>query len=332
MMVSVVISTRNAGSSIAECLKQLSVQDYPRGQLEVIVADGGSEDDTIADAERCDLKGIPVKVLRLPRVSRASALNAAIRESRGSVICRLDVRTRIGTDYVRRCVETLARTGAENVGGILVPEGSTRTQKAIGWAMAHPFGAGNASFRVGKRSGYVDTVYPGFFRKEALEKVGMFDERPGVISEDSDLNQRIRAGGGKIFLDTQVRVGYEPRHSIGEQGRLYFRYGVARAGNLRKHRRLTAWRQLAAPLLVLALFGFPLLGIFDHRAALVWGAVAASYLGVDVLVASLGASERADWRAFPELCLVFPVMHIAWGLGFWRGLVGPSQRDEQLPV
>ena len=259
MFISVIIPVRNAEGYINRCLEQVRLQDYPHENIEVIIADGASTDRTAALAEGCDLHGISVKVLRLTATGRSAGLNAAIKASRGSAICRIDARTRVKPDYIRQCVEVLVRTKAANVGGLQVPCCETATECAIGWAMTHPFGVGNAQFRLAKRSGFVDTVYPGFFRSDIFTKVGMFDESGGVVSEDSDLNQRIRAKGERIYLDVGIRAGYEPRASLKEQGRLYFRYGVARTGNLRKHGNLTSWRQLAAPVLVAMLLGLPCL-------------------------------------------------------------------------
>jgi glycosyltransferase involved in cell wall biosynthesis len=332
MLISIIIPVRNVAGHLGACLEQLRRQDYPHEKLEVLLVDGASTDHTADLAESFDLGDIPLQVLRLSETGRSRGLNAGIRAARGEVICRLDVRTRIEPDYIRRCQEILVRTGAANVGGIQTPHGRTVTQRAIGLAMAHPFGVGNAQFRIGKQSGFVDTVYPGFFRRDVFHKVGFFDENPGVVSEDSDLNQRIRAGGDRIYLDVGICAGYEPRASIKQQGRLYFRYGVARSGNLRKHRSFTSWRQLAAPALVAILLGLPVLAVFLPAAWLVWAGIAAAYLCADAAFAIHVSARHRCLRAFPALLLVFPAMHFGWGLGFWSGLLLPSKPDEHLSV
>lgn len=50
--ISIVIPTLNSGSVLEKCLKSISVQKYPRSKVEVIIADGGSTDDTIAISKK----------------------------------------------------------------------------------------------------------------------------------------------------------------------------------------------------------------------------------------------------------------------------------------
>jgi glycosyltransferase involved in cell wall biosynthesis len=45
--ISVIIPTYNSGSVIRNCLNSIAEQDYPPGLIELIIADGGSTDDTI---------------------------------------------------------------------------------------------------------------------------------------------------------------------------------------------------------------------------------------------------------------------------------------------
>lgn len=330
--ISVIVPVRNAARRIAKCLRQIGAQDYPHGAIEVIVADGASDDSTADVAESSWCNDIPIRVIRLQKLGRPAALNAAINAARGDFVCRLDVRTHIQPDYIRRCVELIIRTRAANVGGVQVPVGLSLVQKAIGWAMGHPFGVGNAQFRLAKKSGPVDTIYPGFFRRDVLVKVGMFDENPGILSEDSDINQRIRAMGEIIYLDPGIRVGYEPRSSVREQARLYYRYGMARAGNVRKHGQVTSLRQLAAPALTALL-------AFCAAAAPVWEMARLSFVGLSVVylvtdgAASVHlAAKNRSLRSFFLLLWIFPSMHFSWGAGFWRGLFLPPAHDDAVRV
>jgi len=331
-LISVIIPVRNCQQHIIGCLEQLRSQSYPHNLIEVIVVDGASIDNTALLAAAFEWDGGAVNVLRIQVTGRAAGLNAAIKAANGGAYCRLDVRTRIGSEYIRLCVESLLRSGAANVGGLQVPNGVTLTQRAIGWAMSHPFGAGNAQFRVAKESGYVDTIYPGFFRSDIFDKVGMFDERPGIISEDSDFNQRIRTAGERIFLDVNIQAGYEPRATVWEHAVLYFRYGVARAGNLRKHGNFTSWRQLAAPTLVAGILVLTGLGAFYPEILFVLVAIIGAYVCVDLAISSALVMKHRCWAALLVLILVFPVMHFGWGLGFWRGILSPPERDDQLKV
>ena len=81
-MVSIIIPTLNEEEYIGECLKSL-----PRNQCEVIVADGGSADHTVAIAESCGAKVI------LPGIAnRARQMNAGADEAHGELLLFLTCR------------------------------------------------------------------------------------------------------------------------------------------------------------------------------------------------------------------------------------------------
>ncbi len=321
MRVSVVIPVRDAANLLPTCLDQLLQQDYPHELMEVIVVDGMSRDATVQIAKEYPLERMARQVLECPSPGRSQGLNMAIRAATGEAICRLDARTRIPSNYISACVQALASTGADNVGGRQVPESTTPTQIGIGLAMSHPFGAGNAQFRIAKTSGFVDTVYLGFFRRGVFDRVGWFDETANVISEDSDMNQRIREAGGKIYLLADLHARYEPRGSLREQAALYYRYGGARAGNILKHGNITAWRQLAAPGLVAALVLLLVTCWFSVSARVLLLVLAGLYFIVDGLVSLQLTARARRFDAFPHMFAAFPCMHIGYGLGFWRKIL-----------
>ena len=348
--VSLIIPIKNEESCISKCLSEISNQTYPSDKTELLVVDGMSTDSTRERICRFGAENecLDFRIIDNPKGQRASALNAGIREAKGDIILRIDARTIIPPDYVEKCVEALEESGADNAGGMQRPkvDGLHRgnlTQFAVGIAMSSLFGVGNARFRTGRRSGFTDTVYLGCFRKELFEKVGLFDEDSAVISEDADMNFRIRQAGGKIYFNKDVVAYYYPRGSFKELWRLYFRYGGAKAGNLIKRGKLTAFRQHVPPFFLLALVLLPLLGLFNRLFLFLWLAVCGSYLlaallasvhavlnsnsvyagsnsvyaGLDKAMFSLGDKIVV----FSRLLFAFPTMHMSWALGFFKRLM-----------
>lgn len=230
--VSILIIVCNEAARISEILNQALCQDYPAELTEIIVVDGDSDDGTPDIAAAFSCYGRSCLVLRLNERGRSQGLNRGIKLSKNQIILRLDARTSIATDYVSSCVETLLRTSADNVGGLQQPIAVTRRQQVFALALTNPFGVGYAQFRFGKRSGYVDSVYLGSFRREVFDRVGYFDEESPIISDDSDINLRIQQSGGKVYLDTQIVTFYKPRERFIDLFRLYYRYGGAKMGIL----------------------------------------------------------------------------------------------------
>lgn len=332
-LISVIIIVRDEVKNIERCLSQIVRQDYPMDRIEVLIADGESTDDTIAVAKAFPMGEARLRVITGFGLGRSQGLNQAIRESRGDIIARLDARTLIEPDYFKACLETLRASGAANVGGVQKPIARSSTQKAIGIALQNPFGVGDAQFRLGRKSGPVESVYLGFFKREVFDEVGLFDELAPVISEDSDLNHRIRQAGGIIWLNHQIHAYYYPRERIRDLWRLYFRYGGARAGNFLKWKKLS-WRQTVPPVFVAVLAGGLLASPFNPAIRWSWLALVAVYLAADLFyswMAAAGGSREEGERFLPlwgRLLIIFPTMHFAWALGFFRRVTQRLQPGE----
>jgi len=318
-MVSAIVPAKDEDRYIGGCITQLLEQSYPRRRLEILVVDGMSTDATRAIVQgflRSDHGFAGIRLIDNPKFQRAAALNAGIRQAKGEIILRLDARSRIPRDYVSKCVQTLVRTGAANVGGVLKPVAATPTQEAIGLAMSHPLGVGNAQFRLGRKSGFVDTVYPGCFRREIFERIGLFDEDAAVISEDSDLNQRIRESGGSVYLSTDIEVYYYPRETLAGFWKLYFRYGGARAGNFLKHRTFSAWRQLGPPGFLLCVIGSAILSPLNPIFLFLSLALLGAFLLTNLLVSVSQALTVGKIQLAGRLFAAYLCIHFGYGLGF----------------
>ncbi len=302
--VTVAIPVLNEERHIDACLDAVAAQTY--GQvLEVLVVDGGSSD---ATRELVARRGGNVRLLHNPRRIQSAALNVALAEARGVVFVRVDGHCVVAPDYVQRCVEALAGTGAAMVGGAMCPQAEGWLREGVAAAMTSPFGVGPARFHVGGRASWVDTVYLGAYPTDLARRVGGYREDVGV-NEDAEFAIRMRPNGG-IRFDPAIRSTYTPRGSLRAVTRQFYRYGRSRAATVRRHPRSIAPRQLVAPLFLASL-------------ATPWrGKVLGAY-GAVIVVAAAHQARRAP-RAVPGLLLTLPAMHLPWAAGFWRGLVGKS--------
>jgi glycosyltransferase involved in cell wall biosynthesis len=303
----------DGAATVAAAIAAALDQDYPGG-VEVVVAHGPSRD-TTAEVLAGLAADPRVRVVPNPSGGTAAGLNAAIAASRGAVIARCDAQSRFPRHYLRRAVEILAETGADNVGGTQAAEGTTFLSRAVAIAQTTFLGVGDARYRTGGEPGPVDTVYLGVFRRAALERVGGFDESQ-VRNQDYELNWRLRATGGTVYFHPDLAVAYTPRSGLRALWRQYWEYGTWKRVMLRKHPRSLRWRQLAAPALVagLAWSVAMLFTPWPWAAAVVPGAYLAALAGT----AAYEAARRRDAAAL-ALPAVLPAMHLAWGLGFLMG-------------
>jgi succinoglycan biosynthesis protein ExoA len=317
--VSVIIPVRNEGRYIARCLQSVVQQDYPPELLEILVIDGRSEDNTMEIVDAFRGQDPRIRLLDNPRHIVSTAMNIGIRNTSGEVIIRVDGHCVLEPDYVRQCVRYLAQTRADNVGGLLRARGENYVGEAIAIAMSSPFGVGDSKFHYAEREQYVDTVYLGAFPRRVFGQVGLFDEEL-IHNQDYELNYRIRAAGGKIFLTPVIKSWYTARESLPQLCKQYFQYGFWKVAVLRKHPHSIRVRQAVPPTFVLTVIISGLLGLFSRPFAdLFWG-VLASYFVAALFFSSYSARKKA-WKYLPALSFIFASMHLSWGLGFLWGLV-----------
>jgi glycosyltransferase involved in cell wall biosynthesis len=227
--VSVIVPCRNEAAFIGECIGSILRSDY-RGPFEVIVADGCSTDGTRAILDSLALSDARVRVVDNTAGSTPIALNLAIAASRGEVILRFDAHASMPTAYMRRTVELLLDSGADNAGGSIrtVARSEGVFAGPIAAALASPFGVGGSSFRTesGQRGARAaDTVFGGCWRRDLFNRLGGFNEKL-ARGQDLEFNLRLRRVGGRIVLDPEIVCDYYARASLGEFWRHNFTNGI----------------------------------------------------------------------------------------------------------
>src|SRR5947207_6725593 len=200
--VSVIVPCRDEERYIARCLDSIAATDYPRERLAVLAVDGVSEDRTRAIVADYGARYPFIRLLDNPGRIPPTAVNTGIRAARGEILVRVDAHGVYPPNYIPALVAALEQTGADSVGGVLVtlPANDTAIAQGIAIAMSHPFGVGNSYFRVGVREPrWVDTIAFFCCRREAFDRVGLFDETL-ARDEDSEVNGRLILAAGPSLL------------------------------------------------------------------------------------------------------------------------------------
>jgi glycosyltransferase involved in cell wall biosynthesis len=331
--VSIIMPVRNEAQFIERSLKSVLRQDYPPELMEIMILDGMSEDQTreniqqiIERQKKHSAAKIPsVVVLDNPSKTVPAALNIGLQRSKGEVIIRVDGHCEIPPHYIRTCVDLLNRTEASNVGGITYSLGETYASQAIAAAVRSPFVIGNARFRYSSKPGYVDTVFPGAWRREVFDQIGRFDERL-VRHQDYEFNLRLRNAGGRIYYSPELKVSYYSKTNLKSLAQQYFQYGYWKAQVTKENLKAFRGRHFVPALFVIAI-------VLGAIASPLWEGFLFIYLGLWALYGlfSLGTSvylaSQNGWRYFPVLPVIFPVIHLSWGRGFWIGLIHSALKN-----
>jgi glycosyltransferase involved in cell wall biosynthesis len=317
--VSIVIPCRNEKNRIVAALDSILRQKPPSGGFEVIVADGMSDDGTRELLQRLAEADPRITVIDNPARIVSTGLNEAIRLARGEIIIRMDCHTTYAEDYIRRCVEVLRETNADNVGGPWIATGTGFVGQAIAAAFQSPFAVGGAKGHDPNCEGRVDTVYLGCWRKDVFQRYGLFDEEL-VRNQDDEFNLRITRAGGHIWQSKKIRSWYDSRQTLGDLFAQYLQYGYWKVRILRKHKIPACMRHLMPGFFVLALALLPALSFVVPTAMLVWTTLISVYL-VASIVASVFTASAHRASLFVILPIVFACYHFAYGLGFLRGIL-----------
>ncbi len=318
--VLVAIPALNEASHIRECLESLLSDPWIAG-TRVVVADGGSTDDTCAIVTAMIADHAALSLIQNPARLQAAAINKIVREcsdQNTEFVIRCDAHAIYPQRYVARVAQALS--DLPEAASIVTPMDAVGTgcfQRAAAWVADTPLGSGGSAHRGGQRSGWVDHGHHAGFRVDWFRRIGGYDESFSH-NEDAEFDRRLTQAGGRIRLDADIRLDYSMRPTLLKLTKQYWFYGRGRARTVTKHRMRPRIRQLipAVNFAVLALSliatpVFPLLLIFP-----------AVYL---VLLVAVSAIAAVRLRTLCGLWAgaALGAMHNAWGAGFlWQMILG----------
>lgn len=319
--VSIVVPCRNERATIERALSSMLAQQGVAGEIEILVADGRSNDGSRDMLDQLAQANGRVRVIDNPGLIVSTGLNLAIEAARADVVVRMDTHSEYANDYVACCLHALETSGALNVGGPALTRADGYFQSANALAYRSPFSVGGARFHDPNYEGWVDTVTYGCWRKETLVRLGLFDE--GLVrNQDDELNLRLIRSGGRIWQTPKIRSWYRPRGSWNALFKQYLQYGYWKVRVIRKHRLPASPRHLVPGLFVGLLIVLGGAAIVWPSAGMAFAAIGLIYVATLVL-ASLAICRRAGkWKYTPVMPAVLAAYHLGYGLGFIAGLIG----------
>ncbi len=320
--VSVIIPCRNEEKFIAKVLDNILAQDYEQSLLEVFVVDGNSDDNTASIIKAYEKKHTIFKYENNAEKTVPFALNKAIRKCKGDVVIRLDAHSVYPVNYISRLVFELFNQKADNTGGVwdTVPGSNTLVAKSIAVAMAHPFGIGNAHYRLGSNQiKQVDTVPFGCYKRKVFEEIGLFDEEL-TRNQDDEFNGRLIKNGGKIFLVPDVVITYFARETFKKMAVMFYQYGLFKPLVNIKLGSAATMRQFVPLFFVLFLIGMPVLVFIPYLNAMAV-LVLLMYKACVIYFSVQLSVKKNNMALFPFIAVAFILIHTSYGWGYLRGLI-----------
>lgn len=315
--VSIVIPCLNEKDYILRCLQSIADQTYRADLITTYVCDGMSNDGTrelIADFA----KAHPQFVL-LDNIQKTTpfALNLGINTSTAEIIIILGAHSELDPDFVKKSVASFDVDPAIMcTGGVLENVYENDTSRMIGAAMSSSFGVGNAHFRTGNKSGFVDTVAFGAYKRQIFDQVGLFDEEL-IRNQDDEFNFRVTNAGYKIYLNHEIKCRYFVRASFKKLYRQYYQYGYWKVFVNKKHKTITTVRQLIPMFFVLYLI---LLVLSSFTYKIIFLAISTFGLLYLLLALVFAARSASSFGAIFGVAFTFFILHFSYGLGYLKGI------------
>lgn len=322
--ISIICPILNEEHFIETCIESILAQDYPAENMELLLVDGMSTDNTRRLADRYCREHKNIHLLDNPRQIVPCAMNIGIREAKGNIIVRIDAHSSFPKNYISTLVNNMnTLADAWNVGAVCrtLPRTDSDKARAIVAVLSNRFGIGNSAFRIGtKQVIQTDTVPFGCYRREVFDKVGLYNERL-VRNQDIELNKRIKQHGGKIYLIPDTYCTYYARSSYRELAHNNFQNGKWNILTLyyTKNTSSLSLRHFIPLLFVLSL-------VIPLPAMLIWaplGLIAAFslliYLLLTITVSIIIAKKQGINVGY--IWLSFIVLHISYGIGSLCGIL-----------
>ena len=203
-MISVVVPTYNEERNIEACLRSITDQSLPRGDIDIVVVDGDSKDRTREIAE-------PLADTFIVQTSEGvgGARNDGFAVARGEVVATTDADCRPHPDWLKAIQRSFGAPGVVAVTGVLVPFDFGDMGGPEQFAYRLLFDLSNVALVVMSWFGKLHLCGANSaFRRDAFLEAGGY--MPLAYADDVEIYKRIR-GKGSVRLDTGMKVNYSVR-------------------------------------------------------------------------------------------------------------------------
>lgn len=343
MLVSLCVIAFNEEKVLNGLFRNISAQTYPHENIEVVLVDSNSTDTTrsmMEDFQNTKYNFKDVKIVTNNKHNQASAWNCALSVATGDVIIRIDAHAQIPRDFIRRCVDNLDE-GEDIVGGGRpnIVDNETPWKLTLLAAEESLFGSSIAEYRrPTEKKEYHDSLFHAAYRREVFEKVGGFNESLGR-TEDNELHYRIREAGYKMCSCPDIISFQHTRSSLKRMIKQKYGNGYWIGLTTGVCRGCLSYFHFVPFLFLMMLTLFTVAAILGYIYPLLFLCLAYAMFDFTNTVGCFMTKKIKP--QFVILPLLFPILHIAYGVGtlvglikmpFWRRKLGdkPYKRIEEV--
>ncbi|WP_309692401.1 glycosyltransferase [Armatimonas sp.] len=232
-LTSVVIAAYNEEKVIVRTIQALLAGDYPN--LEVIVVDDGSKDNTAGVVRQAFGDDPRVGLIVKENGGKASALNQGISLASGELLIGLDADTLFATDTVSKLVRHFSDPTVGAVAGNI--QVGNQVNRLARWQALEYTTSQNFDRRAYALLNAIPVIpgCVGAWRTEAVKAAGLY--QTDTLAEDADLTWRVRMAGWRLICDNEATAFTEAPERVSELLKQRFRWTFGTLQVLWKNRR-----------------------------------------------------------------------------------------------
>jgi cellulose synthase/poly-beta-1,6-N-acetylglucosamine synthase-like glycosyltransferase len=319
--VSFVIPLLNEEKTLRQCLDSLLALEYPAENVEILLALGNSTDNTKVIAQEYAKKHANIKLLENPTGNTAIGRNLCIEHATGEMLMNYSGHVTTEKNLLRELAMKL-QSLPDDVVAVGCSNLSPGKQNFVGEVS----GAAFLSFMGGRSFFSQNSVFPEerftdhlsfcCYRKEPVVKVGSFD--PAFwCGQDYELDIRLRKAGYKILYTPKTHVYHFKRESVRSLWRQMYRYGIARAKMVKKHKDTLKFFHLLGPAFIIGVILAVVLTVLGVFPLWVLPCLVVAYILLS-LVSTLQITRKPS--VVVSSMLFYLLIHVGYGAGFLRGV------------
>lgn len=322
--VTIGIIALNEERYLPKLLEQTLQQTYSLKNVELILVDSGSKDNTKElmqeFQEKNESKFRDIKLLNNPKKIQAAGWNVVIENMSCDALIRLDAHAMIPRDFVEKNV-TCLDSGEYVCGGprTNVIDKNTRWKRTLLTAERSMFGSGIAPYRRSTQTmKYVKSVFHTCYRKEVIDKVGLFNEEL-FRTEDNEYHFRVREAGYKICYNESIRSYYQTRNTLRGMIKQKYDNGLWVGKTVKICRKCLSLYHLVPGIFIVILILACIIGNLSNW--IIFELIVGLYGLLCVLLSIVCFISDKGLISDLALIVIFPLLHISYGVGTVVGLI-----------
>ena len=311
--MSIVLPAYNEQQEIESAISEMEKQSYKN--REILIVDDGSTDNTFNAAKQIAVALNDIQVITTSHGGPSHARNVGIKSSSGEIVFFGECDCTYSADYLELAVKALQ--DKPTAGAVCLTGGPLEIRRTVAIRCIY---LENVLQHTLLNAGKIKPFYAWVYRKEALDKVGGFDENL-FQGEDKDLFRRVVSDGNEIAWIPGIHWWHKRSETLFEMAKKWFSRARTRLLFSLKNRLFFDMAKTMAPVWLVVL-GIVLL-------------ISSQYLVGGILLAVVAAgifvqafrTMTATWSSVTEksVYVYYPVYlatrNFSSGLGYTYGLI-----------